>query len=488
MPLSTADIIQALEESGLLVETRGEVPSVVKSISDDTRSLKSGDLFIAIRGIETDGHKFLTAARERGAIAALVEDGTQTDLPAIVVRESRRAAAIAAAGAFDHPAASLALVGVTGTNGKSTSVALCRHLLQPLGETASIGTLGVVLGSEAKQLPGGGGLTTPGPVELQRVLRDLVNRGVRMVAMEVSSHSLDQRRIEGLDFDVTLFTNLTRDHLDYHQTMEAYFEAKARLMSHLKADGVAVVNADDPAWDKLPGASRLITFGIKHRATVHATDVRFNPAGSEWTMNIDDQKFAVSLPLIGDVNVHNALGAAGVAHALGVSPGDIARLLSSVPQVAGRLEVIGTSPTVLRDYAHTPDALERAISAVRPFTKGELILVFGCGGDRDRGKRPIMGRVAAEKADRVIVTSDNPRTEDPERIIDDIVAEMPDGTYERIEDRTLAIDRALELASANDVILLAGKGHETYQIRGTNKYDFDEKQIVGELQAARVQR
>jgi UDP-N-acetylmuramoyl-L-alanyl-D-glutamate--2,6-diaminopimelate ligase len=488
MPLSTADIIQALDAGGLLVETRGDIPHEVRSVSDDTRSLERGDLFIAVRGLDADGHHFLDMAAERGAAVVIVEDVSRTALPAIVVRESRRAAAIAAAVAFGNPANALVLVGVTGTNGKSTSVAICRHLLQPLGPTASIGTLGVVLGAEGEQFPGGGGLTTPGPVELQRVLRNLVDRGVRVVAMEVSSHSLDQRRVEGLEFAAALFTNLTRDHLDYHETMEAYFEAKARLIAHLKPDGAAVVNSDDPAWDKLPGASRLITFGVKHRATIHATDVRFTPLGSEWTLHVDDQSFAVSLPLLGDVNVHNALGAAGVAYALGVAPTEIAQLINNVPQVAGRLEVIGTSPTVLRDYAHSPDALDRAISAVRPFTRGELILVFGCGGDRDRGKRPIMGGIAAEKADRVIVTSDNPRTENPERIIDDIVAGMPDGSYERMEDRTLAIDRALEIAGPNDVILLAGKGHETYQIRGTTKYDFDEKQIVAELQAARVQR
>jgi UDP-N-acetylmuramoyl-L-alanyl-D-glutamate--2,6-diaminopimelate ligase len=318
-------------------------------------------------------------------------------------------------------------------------------------------------------------------VELQRVLRSLRDQGVRTVAMETSSHALHQRRVEGLTFDAGVFTNLTRDHLDYHVTMEAYFASKALLVALLSERGAAVVNADDPAWRTLPAARRTITFGMDAGADVRATDVRFTPRGSCWSLAIGQERHDVTLPLIGDFNIANALAAAAAAWSIGVSPADVAAKLTTLPQVPGRLEMLHERPTVLRDYAHTPDALERALEAVRPFTAGALTVVFGCGGDRDRGKRPEMGRIAEAHADRVIVTSDNPRTEDPERILDDIEAGMTAGGHERIEDRRAAIARAIACAEPGDVILLAGKGHETYQIRGTVKLPFDERAIVREI-------
>jgi UDP-N-acetylmuramoyl-L-alanyl-D-glutamate--2,6-diaminopimelate ligase len=299
--------------------------------------------------------------------------------------------------------------------------------------------------------------------------------------MEVSSHSLDQKRIDGLEFDAAIFTNLTRDHLDYHGTMEKYFIAKAALMDYLKPNGYAAVNADDAAWNALPQNRRKILFGVSPRADVRASDVEFSPGGSEWTLHYAGDSYHVSLPLIGDVNVHNALGAIAVGVTLGMPLSTLTSRLGDLPQVPGRLEVISQAPTVLRDYAHTPDALERALAAIRPFVSGKLILVFGCGGDRDRGKRPEMGAAAEEGADIAIVTSDNPRTEDPEQILDDIEKGMTPGTHERIESRRRAIARALKLSQSGDVVLLAGKGHETYQIRGTTKAPFDEKQIVREL-------
>jgi UDP-N-acetylmuramoyl-L-alanyl-D-glutamate--2,6-diaminopimelate ligase len=364
---------------------------------------------------------------------------------------------------------------------------MLRHLLDaPDGRAASIGTLGVLVGSDGAPLAGGGGLTTPGPVELQRVLRALVDRGVRTVAMETSSHALHQRRVEGLCFQVAVFTNLTRDHLDYHGTMEAYLAAKAMLLDLLAPGGTAVINADDPAWAALPAAARTVRFGTAASADVRAADVRYTPRGSRWSLAVGGERHEVALPLIGDFNVANALAAAAAAWSLGMPPGDIASRLSTLPQIPGRLEILHQRPTVLRDYAHTPDALERALEAVRPFTVGALIVVFGCGGDRDRGKRPEMGRIAEAHADRVIVTSDNPRTEDPERILDDIEAGMTAGRHERMEDRRAAITRAIAGADEDDVILLAGKGHETYQIRGTVKHPFDERAIVREIIAAGV--
>jgi UDP-N-acetylmuramoyl-L-alanyl-D-glutamate--2,6-diaminopimelate ligase len=378
-------------------------------------------------------------------------------------------------------------VGVTGTNGKTTTVHLLRHLLdRDQARSASIGTVGILKGSEGTEVMDVG-LTTPGPVELQRLLRRLVDDGVRQVAMEVSSHALDQSRVEGLEFEVAVFTNLTRDHLDYHKSMDRYREAKARLCSFMAPHGVIVVNEDDPAWRALPGERRRVGYSTRVTTSeVHARDVRFSSHGSEWTLVIAGERAPVRLPLIGDFNVSNALGAAAAAYAQGMDVRAIADRLGTVPQVPGRLEVVGRAPTVLRDYAHTPDALQRALEAVRPFARGRLVVVFGCGGDRDRGKRPEMGAIAERLADLAIVTSDNPRTEDPEKILDDIEGGMQRDTHERIEDRRAAIARALEVAGANDVILLAGKGHETYQIRGEEKLSFDEKAIVADLMAARA--
>ena len=482
MKVSVQAIKTALAERGLLVGVRGEIPEYASGISDDSRKVARGDLFIAVKGWSSDGHDFLDAASLRGATIAMVEDPSRTTLPSLIVREGRRAAALASATAYGDPARNLRLLGVTGTNGKTTTTSIMRHLFDDSdGSSASIGTLGVLVGSEGEVLPGGSGLTTPGPVELQRILRELADRGVRTVAMEVSSHSLDQRRVDGLEFDVTVFTNLTRDHLDYHGTMEKYLEAKARLLDYLKPQGTAVINADAQEWQSLKPRSRPLTFAAREPADVRAQDIRYTSEGSEWRLATPRGSAGVSLPLIGDINVENALAAAATAFALGQTPAAIASRLGTVPQVAGRLEIISTRPTVLRDYAHTPDALERSLKTARAFTRGKLIVVFGCGGDRDKGKRPLMGKIAERDADCAIVTSDNPRTEDPDAIIDDIEAGMRSSKHQRVTDRLSAIRRAIELAEDADIVLLAGKGHETYQIRGTTSYPFDEKEIVREM-------
>jgi UDP-N-acetylmuramoyl-L-alanyl-D-glutamate--2,6-diaminopimelate ligase len=397
-----------------------------------------------------------------------------------IVAAKRIEIARAAAARNGYPALSLRTIGVTGTNGKTTTVNILRALLDlPVAPAASIGTLGVLVGSDGVVMPGGLGLTTPGPDELQRVLRELADARVRSVAMEVSSHALDQHRVHGITFDAVVYTNITRDHLDYHGTMEDYFAAKAMLISYLKGNGVAVVNADQPEWKNLPMAPRLVTYGISG-GDVRATDIAFDATGSSWTIRNGSESAAVRLPLVGDFNVINALGAAAAALSIGIPLRALARSLGMVPQIPGRLELIADSPPVLRDYAHTPDALVRSLAAVRPFVSGKLILVFGAGGDRDPGKRPIMGAAAEAGADRVIVTSDNPRTEDPEAIIDEIERgmKMP---HERLSDRRAAIARAIEIAEPGDTILLAGKGHETYQVLGTEKVPFDERQVVAEL-------
>ena len=482
--VALSQITDALSSAGLLVRKRGALPHEVSAVTDDSRAVSSGSLFFAVRGTARDGHEFLAAAAAAGAAAAVVEDASRTTLPAIVVNDGRRAAAVVAAAFYGHPARGMRLVAVTGTNGKTTTVGMLRYLLDADGaRSASVGTLGVLVGGEAHTLPGGEGLTTPGPMELQRLLRELCDQGVRTVAMEVSSHALAQRRVEGLQFDAAVFTNLTRDHLDFHETEAAYLAAKESLVGYLKADGVAVRNADDSAWGAMPSAPRVLRYGERSPDTdVTAEDIRYTARGSTWTLSAFGERHGVRLPLIGDFNVSNALGAAAAAYAVGLDLGTIALRLNTMPQVPGRLEILSERPTVLRDYAHTPDALERALKALRPFTPGALVVVFGAGGDRDRGKRPLMAEVAGRCADKVIVTSDNPRTEDPDAIIDEVVAPLPPGRYERFADRREAIARALAMAdAAGDVVLLAGKGHETYQVRGETKYPFDEKQIVLEL-------
>ena len=488
-------LLDALRDAGLLVSSAPDLPPAVTDVIDDSRGVTPGSAFLAVRGAAQDGHAWLPAAKASGAALALVEDvqaAVAAGLPAIVVRDGRRAAAVAAAAFHGWPARELTLVGVTGTNGKTTTVGLLRHLLDsPERPAASIGTLGVLLGSEGHSMPGGSGLTTPGPVELQRLLRELVDRGVRTVTMEVSSHSLDQRRVDGLSFAAAVFTNLTRDHLDYHGTMEAYRAAKLRLVGLLARDGVALFNADDPSWRGVTNAPTSWTFGTESGADISARDVTFSSEGSRFILVSPHGAQSVALPLLGDFNIANALGAAAVALALGMPIADVAQRLSVAPQVPGRLERLHTCPTVLRDYAHTPDALDRALRAVRPFTRQDdgsasrLIVLFGCGGDRDRGKRPEMGRIAESFADVAIVTSDNPRTEDPDRILDDIEAGMTRRDHVRVVDRREAIAHALRMATPHDVVVLAGKGHETYQIRGTTSYPFDEREIVNELLAER---
>jgi UDP-N-acetylmuramoyl-L-alanyl-D-glutamate--2,6-diaminopimelate ligase len=482
-----APIVEALRDAGLVRGLHGSLPTAIAGLTDDSRRVRPGFAFAAVRGSAGDGHAFLPTAAGHGMTLALVEDATGVDVPCIVVTDSRRAVAIAAAAVWGYPGRTLRMVGVTGTSGKTTTVSMVRHLLDlPDAPAASIGTLGVLLGSAGTELPGGSGLTTPGPVELQEILRALVDRGVRSVVMEVSSHALDQHRADALTFAGAIFTNLSRDHLDYHGTMERYLEVKARLVSRLTPDGVAAINADAPEWHALPPAPRTLRFGLYDAtADVRAADVTMGPRGSRWFLAFAGRRAEVQLPLIGDFNVSNALGAATVALGLGVGLDVVAARLGTLPQVPGRLERILDAPVVLRDYAHKPDALERALAAVRPFTPGRVVLVVGCGGDRDRGKRPIMGAIAERLADVVILTSDNPRTEDPERILDEIEAGMLRRAHVRIEDRRAAIAHALALARPDDVIVLAGKGHEAYQIRGTEKLPFDEAMITRDLAAQR---
>ncbi|MGH7449025.1 MAG: UDP-N-acetylmuramoyl-L-alanyl-D-glutamate--2,6-diaminopimelate ligase [Longimicrobiales bacterium] len=476
--MTLKQLTRRLRAVDLLVdEPGGDV--TVTGVADDSRSVAPGDLFCAWAGSSIDAHSYVRAAAQAGAAAALVErSAADAGIPQVTVSNGRQAAAVAASMFYGEPEQSLRLAAVTGTNGKTTSVWVLRHMLSQREPSASLGTLGAIV-EDGSMLPGTEALTTPGPVELARTLRQLVDRGVRSLAMEVSSHALEQGRVHALRFDVAVFTNLTRDHLDYHGTLESYLAAKRLLVKLLKTDGSAIVNADDRAWTGLTReAPESLTYGIEHDADVMATDVELSAHGARFELHTPDGSARCVLPLLGDFNVYNVLGAAAACLALGFTVHETAAAMATIPQVPGRLERISDEPcSVLRDYAHTPDALERVLTTLRPLTKGRLIVLFGAGGDRDRGKRPLMGAVAELHADIAIVTSDNPRTEDPDAIIDEIEAGMS-RPHVRVTDRREAIAHALGIAAADDVILLAGKGHETYQVIGHEKRSFDERQVV----------
>jgi len=483
---TTAELIAGLRSARLLAaEPPGSIPEFT-GLTADTRRLAPGMLFCAIRGAVEDGHRYLAQALEAGAAAALVEQPQPVLLPQVVVSDGRRAAAVVAELWYGRPASRLDLIGVTGTNGKTTTVTLARHVLGAALPMGSIGTLGAFTPDGAAVASEAGNLTTPGPIDLQATLAGLVTHGARGVAMEVSSHSLDQGRVDGLRFTVAVFTNLTRDHLDYHRTIEEYFRAKSRLVDFLAPNGIVVANADDPAWRRLRRNSgqRRVTFGEKG-GDITARKVSSDAAGSRFELVTPLGSAAVRLPLLGRFNVANALGVAGAAWAMGIPVEEIAERLTNAPQVPGRMERIASRPcTVLCDYAHTPDALERALDAVRPVTAKQLIVVFGAGGDRDRGKRAPMGEIAVRLADVAIATSDNPRTEDPERILDEVESGMTSKPHHRMTDRREAIALALSLARPGDTVLLAGKGHETYQVVGTVKQPFDEREIIRGLGAS----
>jgi UDP-N-acetylmuramoyl-L-alanyl-D-glutamate--2,6-diaminopimelate ligase len=484
--INLADIAGALRGAGLLLES-GSASPVLTGITDDSRQVRPGELFCAVRGSTADGHTFLDDAVRRGAGAALVGVRSPRDVPQLVVTDTRRAVAVAAATWYGNPGKELRLIGVTGTNGKSTTVALIRHLLNERGDVGSVGTLGAFDGAGAAIAPDQV-LTTPGAVALHRVFRTLRERGVRTCVMEASSHALDQQRLAGLSFVAAVFTNLTHDHLDYHADLDAYRAAKLSLVDLVRDDGTLVVNAEDPAWQDVPArpGQRVVRFGRSPGTDVGVDGAAPDATGVDLELRFPDGRATTRLPLIGDFNVANALGAAAAAWATGVPGGRIAERLATAPQVVGRMERVGGNGfVVLRDYAHTPDALDRVIQSLRVVTRGRLVVLFGCGGDRDRRKRPIMGGIAARGADLAVVTSDNPRTEDPERIIDEIETGMEGVAHLRVTDRREAIRRAVGLLGPGDCLVLAGKGHETYQIVGTTRYPMDEPALVREALALR---
>jgi UDP-N-acetylmuramoyl-L-alanyl-D-glutamate--2,6-diaminopimelate ligase len=472
---SLSAVGDVLRSAGLLTEARGTGDVSVRGVSQDSRTVEAGDLFLAWKGTAHDGHDHVAEAASRGAVASVVERPLDVDLPQLVVSDGRRAGALVAAGIFGFPSDALKAVGITGTNGKTTTALLVREILRASMRTAVIGTLGLVDDDGVR--PGTESLTTPGPVQLARWLRDLVDEGFEAVVLEASSHALDQRRLDGMAFDVAVFTNLSQDHLDYHSDMEAYRDAKVRLVHLVTPEGAVAVNLGEPAWDRLdPAGRRTITYAVEGPADVSAADLQLGADGSSFTLSIGDERRTARLALPGRYNVENALAAAAAAHALGLGLGAIVEGLGRASHVPGRLEVAWSGDfTVLIDFAHTPAALDGMLRAVRPLTPGRLIVLFGAGGDRDRAKRRPMAEAVARHADVIVLTSDNPRTEDPERILDDLAEGLGAVAHERIADRSEAIRRAVALARPGDTVVLAGKGHETYQVIGREKRPFDER-------------
>ena len=473
------------------VAVEGSLDRDITGVAYDSRRVMPGNLFVAMHGEHTDGQQYVEAAIERGATAVVFEHAGTLNPRAtqIQVDDARQTLALAAASFYNHPSQALKVVGVTGTNGKTTTAFMIKAIMEAAGiSTGLLGTVQYQIG--ARIIPAV--RTTPESVELQDLMCQMLRAKCQGVAMEVSSHALDRKRVAGIDFDVAVFTNLTQDHLDYHQTMEEYFKAKSKLFAGLGAmrkPGQAVVNADNEYGRRLiaglGGENAVVTYGVLGEATIGATDVRVSADGTNFVVRTPLGTRPIQLPVLGRFNIHNALAAIGAAYALGVDLNTIEGALANLPAVPGRLERIPTGQpfNVFVDYAHTEDALRNALATVSELTQGRLICVFGCGGDRDTGKRAPMGAATCELADFSILTSDNPRTEDPRAILRQIEAGYPAGMhdwYQVIADRREAIERALELAEAGDTILIAGKGHETYQEFADTVVPFSDRQVVVE--------
>ncbi|HEX9822075.1 MAG TPA: UDP-N-acetylmuramoyl-L-alanyl-D-glutamate--2,6-diaminopimelate ligase [Methylomirabilota bacterium] len=479
-------LLEALPERRMV----GTPPPAVSGLTADSRRVQPGDCFVAVPGFKQDARRFVPDAVGRGARLVVTEGEPLDGLPvAQVLVPSARAALPRLAGAFHgHPSRALTVVGITGTNGKTTTSYLVDALLRARGlATGIIGTIQYVLGDETRPA----GQTTPEALEIQALLAEMRARSIGGVAMEVSSHALALSRVDGLEFDVAVFTNLTQDHLDFHGTLDEYRRAKRRLFELLAASSkprrTAVVNADDPAGAAMVAGLDLpvLPFGLGPRASVRAVEHTSDLGGIRMTVDTPRGRLALASPLIGEHNVMNLLGAVATGLALDLAPDAVARALAGVSTVPGRFEQVhaGQPFLVVVDYAHTPDALERVLAAARKITPGRLGVVFGCGGDRDRGKRPIMGEIAARLADRVWVTSDNPRSERPEAIVDEIATGIgrvagAGARCARQADRHAAIRAALGWAEAGDTVVIAGKGHETYQIVGPDVLDFDDRAVA----------
>ena len=460
----------------------------IKHLSIDSRNIRRGTFFICISGFRVDGHEYIKDAIEQGASAILVEKdvvGIPSDITVVQVENSRYAMAFLAANFYDKPQDKINLVGVTGTNGKtSVSFYMKSVLMKWKKRTGIIGTVETKIDNAPVEIDFATS-TTPDTIELMQIIKHMENKQVDYLAMEVTSHALQLHKVEALNFDVAIFTNLTQDHLDLHGTMENYAQAKAKLFKQSK---VSVINIDDEYGPYMESVAtgEVLTYSIDRPSDLVATDINYRPDGVDFTAVIKGEVVRFSLPIAGKFSVYNALGVIGAAVTLGIDVNTIKAAFSELKGVPGRIQRVENDKNlnVIVDYAHTPDGLSNIISSCRAFTKGRVITVFGCGGDRDQIKRPMMGRIACELSDYTIITSDNPRNEDPQKILNEIEAGFTTRNYTKIEDRAGAIKEAVRIMGELDTVIIAGKGHENYQIFKDKTLSFDDvevaKKVIGE--------
>lgn len=465
----------------------GSINSEVNAVVYDSRKVNQGDLFVCVKGYEVDGHKYAKSAIEKGATTIVCEDDIECDVEnvnIIKVEDSRKALAQISCNLFDNPSKKMKIIGVTGTNGKTTTAFMIKTILEAEGKKVGlIGTIANYIGKEKIETE----RTTPESYELQELFNEMVNKGCEYCVMEVSSHSLDLDRVYGVDFEAGIFTNLTRDHLDFHKTFENYYKAKYKLFQR---SCISIINVDDNYGKRIiddlkaEGNESFVTYSIKEQSDFIAYDEKCESQHIAYNLNLNGKEEEIIVGLPGEFNIYNSLGAIAATYKLGISIESIKKGIEEVV-VDGRCEMVGRKYnlpyTIIIDYAHTPDGLDNILKTARGFTKNRLISVFGCGGDRDKVKRPQMGKIGSDLCDIAIITSDNPRTENPASIIEDVVAGIDKDNYEVIENRKDAIKRSIEIAKDGDVIVIAGKGHETYQILNTGKIHFDEREVVDEI-------
>jgi len=471
-----------------VLDVKGDPEAEVTGVSYDSREVKPGHLFVCVEGFNWDGHDFAEQALQNGARVLMVQREIPVTGPGVTVirvKDSRKAMAAVGHVFYDFPSQKLKVIGVTGTNGKTTTTYLIKSVLESAGHSVGLmGTIAIRIGD--KEIPAL--RTTPESLDLHRLFAEMVEDGIEYAVMEVSSHSLDLDRVGYVDFDYGIFTNLTRDHLDFHGNMKNYLDAKIKLFK--STDKFNIINADDPSSDTIlerikNSPTPAVTYGIKTRADFSARDIQLDPTGVKYNLAWKGKNIPIEVRIPGIISVYNSLAAAAALLCEGISPEHVQRGLKEVEGVRGRSETIDTGKgfSVIIDYAHTPDGLENILSTIRGYAKGRIITLFGCGGNRDREKRPMMGEIAGRLSDFVIITSDNPRKEEPHQIIDEILpgVEKTGCSYICIVDRREAIEYALEMAGKDDIVVLAGKGHETYQELEDYKIEFDERKIVAEI-------
>ncbi|WP_270573312.1 UDP-N-acetylmuramoyl-L-alanyl-D-glutamate--2,6-diaminopimelate ligase [Bacillus glycinifermentans] len=464
---------------------KGQEDPDITSIEMDSREVKTGSLFVCIKGYTVDGHDYARQAADKGAAAIVAERQVDADVPVIIVRQSKRALAVLSDAFYGQPTKRLRLVGITGTNGKTSTSHMAEEIFRKAGcKTGLIGTMYTKINDETFDVKN----TTPESVTLQKTFKKMVDREVDTAIMEVSSHALHMGRVHGCDYDIAAFTNLTQDHLDYHQTMDEYKHAKSLLFSQLggsfnhERPKWAVLNADDPASEYFAQvtSAHLLTYGISNRADIMADNIEMAPKGTTFDLVTPKGTERVTIPLVGLFNVYNVLTAAAIGFAADIPFSVIVEAIKGLKGVRGRFELVdaGQDFPVIVDYAHTPDSLENVLNTCRGLTEGKLFVVVGCGGDRDKTKRPKMAKIAAELADEPVFTADNPRSEDPLAILRDMEEGVKGAYYHSIVNREQAIFFAIANAKKGDVVLIAGKGHETYQQIGGETFDFDDAEVA----------